>query len=74
MGFSHARLPIQAVPDRLVTRRELADEMRVSVSTVDRLIAAGMPTVRFSPGTVRLWLQQAMMWAAEQHAPTRKAA
>ena len=47
--------------------------MRVSLATVDRLIAAGMPTVRFSPGTVRLWLQQAMMWAAEQHTPTRKA-
>jgi phage terminase Nu1 subunit (DNA packaging protein) len=54
------------VPD-LVTRQELADIMRVSIATVDRLIAAGMPTIRFSPGTVRLDRHRAMMWAAERH-------
>jgi hypothetical protein len=31
------RLPVQQVPDRLVTRRELAVEMRVGARTVDRL-------------------------------------
>jgi hypothetical protein len=73
MGFSHTRLPIQPVPDRLVTRRELAEEMRVSLATVDRLIAAGLPTRRFSPGTVRINVREAMEWAAARY-EMRKAA
>jgi GrpB-like predicted nucleotidyltransferase (UPF0157 family) len=66
------RLPVQQVPDRLVTRRELAEEMRVGSRTVDRLIADGMPHVRFSPGTVRFRLNQCMTWAEQRY--TEKAA
>jgi GrpB-like predicted nucleotidyltransferase (UPF0157 family) len=71
MGWTR-NLPIQPVPDRLVTRAELADEMRVSVSTIDRLKAAGMPHVRFSPGTTRFRLNEAMQWAERTY--TEKAA
>jgi hypothetical protein len=68
MGWQgHNRLPVHPVPSRLVTRAELADELRVSIATVDRRIADGMPVIRFSPGTVRIDVQQAIAWAAERY-------
>ena len=74
MGWSHSRLPIQPVPDRLVDARELAGEMQVSVATVYRLKKAGMPHIKFSPGTTRYRLNEAMAWCEEQFTPTKKAA
>jgi len=64
---------IKAVPDELLTRRELADRMRVSVATVDRLRRAGMPAVRYSPGCVRFRANEALSWA-EARFSERKAA
>jgi predicted DNA-binding transcriptional regulator AlpA len=42
------------VPDQLLTRREAADHLRMSIKTLERLIANrdGPPTVRVSPGRV----------------------
>lgn len=57
------RPDIRAVPDELLTRQELAERMRVSVATVDRLRKLGMPCVRFSPGRVVFRASEAMMWA-----------
>lgn len=66
-------LPIQPrpVPDELVTRHELAQAMRVHVSTVDRLKREGMPCVTWGRRLVRFRLHEAMTWA-ERH--ERKAA
>jgi predicted DNA-binding transcriptional regulator YafY len=66
------RLPVQAVPDRIVDARELASEMRVSVRTVYRLHKQGMPSIRFSPGCTRFRLNEAMQWAERTY--TEKAA
>lgn len=65
---------IRPVPDELVTRHELAAMMRISVATVDRLRAAGMPCVRFSPGTIRFRAMEAMRWAENRYRHDQKAA
>lgn len=59
------------VADELVTRPELAKAMHVSLRTVDRLKAEGMPHVTWGRHLVRFRLREAMTWA-EQHG--RKAA
>jgi phage terminase Nu1 subunit (DNA packaging protein) len=58
---------LRPVPPELVTRQELAEMMRISVPTVDRLRKAGMPCVRFSPGTVRFRPAEAMAWAENRY-------
>jgi predicted DNA-binding transcriptional regulator YafY len=68
------RPDIRAIPDELLTRQELADRMRVSVATVDRLRKLGMPVVRFSPGRVCYRANEAMMWAEDRFSEKRKAA
>jgi phage terminase Nu1 subunit (DNA packaging protein) len=47
-----------------ITRRELAVLMGVSVRTVDRLTAAGMPSVTWGSKTRRYRASQAVHWAA----------
>jgi predicted DNA-binding transcriptional regulator YafY len=64
---------LRPVPDELLTRQELAERMRVSVATVDRLRRLGMPCVRFSPGTVRYRAAEAMMWAERRFSDEKAA-
>lgn len=55
-------------PERYVSRRELADLMGVSVATVDRLVAAGMPSVTWGRRTRRFRPSTALAWArAQEH-------
>ena len=67
-------MTLRAAPDELLTRQELAERMRVSVATVDRLRKLGMPCVRFSPGTVRFRPVDAMRWAEDRFSQDRDAA
>jgi hypothetical protein len=50
-------------PERYVTRLELAAMMGVSVSTVDRLVAEGMPSVTWGVRTRRFRASVSMAWA-----------
>ena len=50
-------------PERYVTRAELADLMGVSVRTVDRLVAAGMPSVTWGVRARRFKPSVAIAWA-----------
>lgn len=54
---------LRTVPDELLTRHELAAEMRVSVATVDRMKAQGMPAVTWGRRLVRFRLREAIAWA-----------
>ena len=54
---------IHAVPDELLTRKELATAMRVSVRTVDAMKADGMPCVTWGRRRVLFRLHAAMAWA-----------
>jgi phage terminase Nu1 subunit (DNA packaging protein) len=53
-------------PERYVTRRELASMMGVSIDTVDRLVADGMPSVTWGRRTRRFRPSIAIAWAAAQ--------
>jgi hypothetical protein len=64
---------LRPVPESLLTRHELAERMRVSVATVDRLRRAGMPCVRWSPGTVRFRPMEAMAWAENRFSEEKAA-
>jgi phage terminase Nu1 subunit (DNA packaging protein) len=57
---------LRAVPDELLTRRELAAAMRVSLRTVDAMRAEGMPCVTWGRRLVRFRLRDAMAWADGQ--------
>jgi hypothetical protein len=48
--------------------------MRVSLATVDRQIAAGLPTLRFSPGRVLIRWNDAVEWCEDQAMRHGKAA
>lgn len=52
--------------ERYVSRVELADLMGVSVSTVDRLVQQGMPSVIWSRRTRRFRPSIALQWARER--------
>ena len=66
-------------PERYRSRAELAELMGVSVATVDRMVADGMPsetwgrrTRRFRPSVALAWARS-RQYAAEQHqAPPRR--
>jgi hypothetical protein len=78
MGFSHTRLPIQAVPDgelvglpvrepeRYLTRQELAEIMGISVRQVDRLRERGMPYENWGMRVVRFRPSVALAWVRSQ--------
>jgi hypothetical protein len=52
-------------PERYVKRDELAALMRVSLRTVDRLTAAGMPSETWGMSRTRRYLpSQALAWAS----------
>jgi phage terminase Nu1 subunit (DNA packaging protein) len=46
-----------------VTREELAELMRVSVPTIDRMRREGMPTVTWGRRLVRFNVREAVAWA-----------
>jgi hypothetical protein len=52
--------------DELLTRQQVADRLGVHVNTVGRQIAAGLPTVKFSPGTTRLRWSDVLRWIEAQ--------
>jgi phage terminase Nu1 subunit (DNA packaging protein) len=53
-------------PERYVTRAELAAIMGVSLATVDRMVADGMPSVTWGRRTRRFWPSAAISWALER--------
>jgi predicted DNA-binding transcriptional regulator AlpA len=58
--------PTPRVPERYVSRAELARFMGVSVATIDRLVAEGMPSVTWGRRTRRFRASAAIDWAAER--------
>jgi phage terminase Nu1 subunit (DNA packaging protein) len=54
------------VTERYVTARELAELMGVSLRTVKRLTAAGMPSETWGMRARRYLPSQAMAWASAQ--------
>jgi phage terminase Nu1 subunit (DNA packaging protein) len=59
--------PLRPVPDELVTREELAEIMRCSVPTIDRMRRQGMPSVTWGRRLRRFRVREAMQWAEQQH-------
>ena len=62
------RRPVD-LTDPLVTRGELAEIMRVSVPTIDRMRREGMPHVTWGRRMVRFRVSEAIRWASEQESP-----
>ncbi|MGA8365232.1 MAG: hypothetical protein WB709_12030 [Solirubrobacteraceae bacterium] len=58
--------PGLVVPERYVSRAELAVLMGVSLATVDRLVAEGMPSVTWGRRTRRFRASTAILWASER--------
>jgi hypothetical protein len=54
------------VPERYVARAELAAIMGVSLATVDRMVADGMPSVTWGRRTRRFRPSAAISWALER--------
>jgi excisionase family DNA binding protein len=50
-------------PEDYVTRKELAKIMGVSLSTVDRMVAEGIPSVTWGRRTRRFRASVAIQWA-----------
>ncbi len=53
----------RAQPEAYVTRAELADVMRVSVATIDRMVSEGMPSETWGRRSRRFLPSQAISWA-----------
>lgn len=53
-------------PERYVPRAELAAIMGVSLATVDRMVADGMPSVTWGRRTRRFRPSTAISWASER--------
>jgi hypothetical protein len=62
---AHHRLAGEA-PERYVCRAELAAIMAVSLATVDRMVAEGMPSVTWGRRTRRFRPSIAIGWAADR--------
>jgi hypothetical protein len=61
-------LPLLAEAERYVSRAELARIMGVSVATVDRMVAEGMPSVTWGRRTRRFSPSAAIGWATDRQA------
>jgi excisionase family DNA binding protein len=66
-------LPVREV-EHYLTRAELARLMGVSVKTVDRLVAAGMPSETFGLRTRRFLASRALAWARARERQGERAA
>lgn len=53
-------------PERYVSRAQLADLMGVSIGTVDRLVADGMPSETWGMRTRRFRPSVAIAWARQR--------
>lgn len=62
MNATISGLPAAPV-ERFVTRQELADIMRLSVSTIDEMRREGMPSVTWGKRTRRFKASLAIAWA-----------
>jgi phage terminase Nu1 subunit (DNA packaging protein) len=58
--------PLAVSVERYMSRFELAQLMGVSVATVDRMVAEGMPSVTWGRRTRRFRPSVAIGWAAER--------
>lgn len=56
----------QTEPERYLTRAELARLMGISVSTVDRMVGEGMPSVLWGRRTRRFRASEAVAWAQDR--------
>ena len=56
-------------PERYVSRVELAQLMGISVSTIDRLVGNGMPSVVWAKRCRRFLASEAIAWAQQQQRP-----
>ena len=65
---SARRALAQVRAERYVSRAELARIMGVSVATVDRMVAEGMPSVTWGRRTRRFKPSAAIAWAADRSA------
>jgi phage terminase Nu1 subunit (DNA packaging protein) len=54
------------MPERYLGRIELAQLMGVSLATVDRLVAEGMPSVTWGRRTRRFRPSTAISWASDR--------
>jgi phage terminase Nu1 subunit (DNA packaging protein) len=54
------------MPERYLGRIELAQLMGVSIATVDRLVAEGMPSVTWGRRTRRFRPSAAISWASDR--------
>jgi phage terminase Nu1 subunit (DNA packaging protein) len=54
------------MPERYVGRAELAEIMSVSLATVDRMVAEGMPSVTWGRRTRRFRPSVAISWASKR--------
>jgi len=50
----------------MLTKKEIAEYLNVSVPTIDRYMRNGMPHVKLSTGTVRFELDKVKDWIEEQ--------
>lgn len=57
---------LRPIPDELVTREELAEIMRVSVPTIDRMRRDGMPAVTWGRRLRRFRVGEALAWAERE--------
>lgn len=60
-----AALPVPE-PERYVSRAQLAELMGVSLQTIDRLVAKGMPSETWGRRTRRFRPSVAIAWARER--------
>jgi len=60
--------PATPAPEAYVDRATLARLMGVSVATIDRMVAAGMPSETWGRRTRRFRPSVAMAWASAQRA------
>lgn len=58
-------LPVATV-EPFLSRRELAELMHVSLSTIDLMVKEGMPSVTWGRRTRRFRASTAIAWAQEQ--------
>lgn len=50
-------------PEKYVNRAQLAEIMGVSIATIDRMVAAGMPSETWGRRTRRFLASEAIAWA-----------
>jgi len=46
----------------MLTKKELAEYLKLSIPTIDRYMAAGMPCLKLHTGTVRFELDAVIDW------------